>query len=350
MRRVFILAFIILVSIHGLAQLVDAQQHQPPTLTGEGKPFATLRPSPPSTTISEQQEVGEGDVVRVEANLVTVPARIMDRDGRYITDLRKEDFQIFEDGVEQEVAFFTPAEQPLTILLLVDVSSSMSPHKANLERGVNGFVSALRPNDQLTAASFFQWVETSVPTTKVSALREDIRPKIKQEADCPTYLYDAVDEGLKRMKKVRGRKAIVLFSDGEGLGFTATAKGTLHKAQEQDALIYTVQFGTIHAPEPPHYESRKDYFEEIAKIDGYMRDLAQKTGGRYYRVEELSNFATTFRPVAEELRRQYILGYYPKQPLQAGQQRQIKVRVRPSNLVVQARDSYIVDKDHAKEK
>ncbi|HMG76327.1 MAG TPA: VWA domain-containing protein [Pyrinomonadaceae bacterium] len=349
MIRLLIPALIVFASILGTPPLVCGQGKQPPALKGEGKSSPNSRPSPPPTTINEQ-ELGEGDAIRVEANLVTVPASIMDRDGRYITNLRKEDFQISEDGVEQEIALFEPAEQPFTVLFLIDVSSSMSSHKENLERAVNGFLSQLRPDDQLIATSFFQMVDVMIPATRVSELRAGIKPKIKQEADCPTYLYDAVDNGLKRMKKVNGRKAIVLFSDGEGTGFTATAKGTLHHAEEQGALIYAVQFGTFHPAEPPRNVNRNYYFERIEERDGYVRDLTRKTGGRYYRVEDLSNFATTFRPVADELRRQYSLGYYPKKPLETGQRHEIKVRVRLPNLVVRARDSYTVDKAVAKRK
>lgn len=78
-----------------------------------------------------------------------------------------------------------------------------------------------------------------------------------------------------------------------------------------------MQFGTVRAVEPPRNVDRKSYFEKIEQIDGYMKDLAQKTGGRYYRVADISNFATSFRPVADELRRQYRLGYYPKGKLEA---------------------------------
>lgn len=344
MIRLLILALMLFASILSTPQVVCGQEKQPPALKGEGKSSPNPRPSPPPTTISEQ-EPGEGDVIRVEANLVTVPVSIMDRDGRCITNLRKEDFEIFEDGIEQEVAVFAPAEQPFTVFFLMDVSPPMISYKENLERAVNGFISQLRPDDQLITASFFQFAEVN-PATKVSELRGEIKPKIKHETEClPKYLYDAVDNALNRMKKISGRKAIVLFSDGCcGVEFSATAKGTLRKAEEQDALIYTVQFGTVRAVEPPRNVDRKSYFEKIEQIDGYMKDLAQKTGGRYYRVADISNFATSFRPVADELRRQYRLGYYPKGKLEAGQRREIKVRVRSANLVVRARDSFTVDR------
>ena len=347
--RLLILGLVFFASIPGVAGLAYGQELPQPILRVDGKPSVAPTPSAPPN-VSSEQEVGEGDTIRVEANLVTVPASITDRDGRYITDLRKEDFQIFEDGVEQEIALFAPAEQPFTVLFLVDVSSSMSPYIENLRRAVNGFASRLRPDDQLIVTTFFQWVHVLLPATRVGDLHGDIQPKLSREDDCPTtYLYDAVDDALNRMKRINGRKAIIVFSDGYGDGFSATAKGTLRKAEEQGALIYTVQFGTP-PPEVPRNVNPKYFFELIEKVDGYMRNLAQKTGGRYLRVRDILDFATTFNPVADELRRQYMLGYYPKQHLEPGQQRQIKVRVHQPNLAVRARDSFTVAKDRAKGK
>jgi Ca-activated chloride channel family protein len=157
-------------------------------------------------------------------------------------------------------------------------------------------------------------------------------------------VYEAVDFALKRMKKIKGRKAIILFSDGIGTGVTATANGNLRDAEKQDALVYTVQFGTFPI-EVPGYINKKYYFERIEEINGYMRNLARKTGGRHYQIKSISNLEETFGQVAEELRRQYGLGYYPRGQLEAGQRRKIKVKVRLSKLVVRARDSYIVEKE-----
>ena len=304
-----------------------------------------------SARIASTQQVTPDDVVRVETNLVTIPARVMDRDGRYITDLRKEDFQIFEDGVEQEVAFFSPVDRPFTMLLLLDFTGSMIEHKENLSRAISGLIDLLHPDDQLIAAKFFPndlSADTLIPATRVSELHKSIKLKFREDRDCSTLIYDVVDDAIKRMKKISGRKAIVLLSDGEGTGIFATANSTLHKAEEQDALIYTIQFGTLRG-EPPREVSREVYFERIEEINGYMRGLAQKTGGRYYEVAKMAN-TEPFGQIFDDLRRQYSLGYYPKRPLEAGQRREIKVKVRLPNLSVRARDSYIIDKDRVKGK
>ena len=100
-----------------------------------------------------QVKQGDDDVIRVDTNLVTILASVINRDAKYITDLRKEDFQIFENGVSQDVAFFAPVEQPFTILFLLDVSGPI-PYLVELARAANAFASQLRPDDQLMAISF----------------------------------------------------------------------------------------------------------------------------------------------------------------------------------------------------
>lgn len=308
-----------------------------PTTSSQAPGVLLNRLGRPSASSMQSQ----ADIVHLEANLVTVPTTVMDSDGRYITSLRREDFQIFEDGVEQQVSFFAPVEQPFTILFLLDTSSSMTPHAAGVVQAANAFLSQLRPDDQLIAASFYKEMDVLFQT-RVSELHKSIKLKFRQDSDCSTMIYDVVDSALKRMRKINGRKAIVLFSDGAGDGVFASAKGNLRDAEEADVLIYTAQFGTFSAEPPRHGVSREAYFKRIEEINGYMRDLAQKTGGRHYQVENVSDLGKTFGLVADELRRQYSLGYYPTKRLEAGQRRRIKVKVRLPNLAVRARDSYII--------
>jgi Ca-activated chloride channel homolog len=311
--------------------------------------IASAAPAVQNPTISNQK-VDQDDVVRVDTNLVTVPVVVLDREGRYVATLRKEDFRISEDEIEQSIASFAPVEQPFTILFLLDVSGSIF-RLVDVARAANAFASQLRPDDQLMAISFSDttWVNVLLQPTKISDLHRQIRLRSGNNRG-DTLIYDAVDDALKRMNKIRGRKAIVLFSNGRGNGLFATTKSTLRKAEEQDALIYTVQFDTLVPVVLPSFVNREEVVKRFEKAKNYMSNLAQKTGGRYFEIETLPDLKTAFGQVAEELRRQYTLGYYPKTKLEAGQRRQITVRVRLPNLVVRARDSYIVDKDRVKTK
>lgn len=292
----------------------------------------------------------QDEVIHVDTALVTIPATVLDRDGRYVTNLKKEDFQIFEDGVKQEVSFFEPTDAPFTILFLIDVSSSMSPFKEDLSVALNALSTRLRPNDQIMAASFFQWTDVLIDPTKVSELTKGIKLKVRSDADCPdTYLYNAVDNTLKRMKKIRGRKAIVLLSDGNGEGFGITAEDTLREAEEQEAIIYTFKFET-NLTNPPSYVNKQQYYKIIEKRRGYMRDLAQISGGRSYLTTEIKDVEKTFSSVIKELGEQYTIGYYPKKAAEANQKRQIKVKVNQPNLAVRARENYVVGATKLKQK
>ena len=300
--------------------------------------------SPGSSTQSGSTD-NPDEVLRVDTNLVTIPAAVMDRDGRYITDLKKEDFKIFENGAEQEIAFFAPVEKPFTVLLLLDVSGSMKYKMEDLARAANAFIARLRPDDQIIVASFAERVKILSKAMTVKAMHEG-SIKFHLSSGGHTMLYDAVDNALKRMKKIQGRKAIVLFSDGYDSGTSlpfVTAKDNLREAEEIDAIIYIVQFNTS-PPMPADHASTKNVHESIEAGDGYMMALAQKTGGRRFQIENISDLSKTFGQVADELRRQYSLGYYPKKPIEAGQTRHIAVKVRVPNLAVTARNSYIARK------
>jgi VWFA-related protein len=190
----------------------------------------------------------------------------------------------------------------------------------------------------------------------------------RSRTDDGTRLYDAVDMVInQQLSRVSGRKAIVLFTDGvDTTSRRADYYTNITDAQELDALIYPVQYDTRNDMNVGNFPpgrvdiwgtilggifggrrrggggypggtARNDY--EIASR--YLVELANSTGGREYKADTLENMSQAFANVAEELRRQYSIGYYPKRAAQAGQRRYIKVRARQPNLVVRARDSYI---------
>ncbi|HEX7296124.1 MAG TPA: VWA domain-containing protein, partial [Pyrinomonadaceae bacterium] len=187
-----------------------------------------------------KQKVADDEVVRVETNLVTIPAIVMDQGGKYVTNLVKEDFQVLEEGVEQEIAFFAPVERPFTILFLLDTSGSMTYWLKDVTRAANAFFGQLRPDDQIIVATFSDRVEVLNKGEKVKKIKEEHIQFRLRIGGKETMLYDAVDDALKLMRKVEGRKAIVLFSDGYGRGRSSSAQSNLRKAEALDVLIYTV--------------------------------------------------------------------------------------------------------------
>ncbi len=329
----------------------DVPPPPPPIQIPRLKPAPSTVAIPTATPTPEADpEFDENDTVRVSTNLITVPAEVMDRSGRYIGNLRKEDFRLFENGVEQELALFASVEQPFTVALLLDVSGSTQNRLQAIRTAANAFIKRLRPNDRLLLVSFDGKINVLTEAVTLAELR---KKKLRLDAvNDGTLLYDTVSFVLnQRLAAIPGRKAIVLLTDGvDGGSKKGSYKQTLHDAEEADVLIYTVQYNTL--PDLParlsrivnpkaraHTEARM--IKEYAIGSTYLDALARKTGGRLQRAENLADVPQAFDAITEELGRQYSLGYYPKSQMQAGEKRDIKVRTRKPNLVVRARESYI---------
>lgn len=316
----------------------------------------TLRPAhvtvaaAPSPTPEADPEFDENDTVRVSTNLITIPAEVMDRSGRYIGNLRKQDFRVFENGVEQELAYFVAVDQPFTVALLLDVSGSTQSRLQAIRGAANAFIKGLRPNDRLLLVSFDGKINVLTEAVTLSELR---KKKLRLDAvNDGTLLYDTVSFVLnQRLAGIAGRKAIVLLTDGvDGGSKKGSYKQTLRDAEEAEVIIYTVQYNTL--PDLParlsqiinpkaraHTQARM--LKEYAIGSTYVDALARKTGGRLQKAESLSDVPQAFAAITEELGRQYSLGYYPKGQVQAGEKRDIKVKTRSPNLVVRARQSYV---------
>jgi len=328
-------------------------------------------PAPKGT----QEEIAEGDVLRVNTTLVTVPATVMDRNGRYVADLSKEDFRLFENGVEQQVAYFATVEKPFTVVLMLDTSASTWSKLGQIRDAAIAFVDQLSPEDQVMVVSFARGLTIKCEATSD---RRKIREAIRSTGrGMSTHLYDAMDTVMqKQLNRIHGRKAVVLFTDGvDATSNDATYESTTRTAEELDALIYPIFYDT-YDPEsdtggssaPPASSrlpgilrripfplpiptqgsggstgggagsSRADY----DRGERYLRALADLTGGRVYEArKDLSYLRGAFSDIAEELRRQYSLGYYPNRSARMGDRLRIKVQVNRPDLAVRARDSYI---------
>jgi Ca-activated chloride channel family protein len=266
--------------------------------------------------------VGEGEVLRISANLVSVPVSVINRQGRYVVDLHQQDFRVYEDGVEQTIVHFSHVEQPFSVVLLIDTSGSTAPFIDQIKGAAKVFVEQLRPSDAVRPVYFHGEIK---PLTA-----EGINdPKLFSEAidqikpgpiNMGTRLYDAVAFSLNALKSVSARKAVILITDGENTWGKATMKGTLREAEESDVIVYTLQYGDL-------------------QPEKYLQQLADKTGGRYFKGGDMNMIRQSFVEVAEELRRQYVLGYRPHEPERGGL-RKIRVKVNRHQVAVRARKSY----------
>jgi VWFA-related protein len=326
--------------------------------------------SPPPKPTPQEQEINPDDIVRVDTNLVGVPVTVLDRQGRLVPNLKQEDFRLYEDGVEQQIAHFAPVDVPVTVLLLFD--DGLEPKFiSNLHALAQAFADLMRPGDRVLVAKFGDDKFELLSRTIDAGARVQKEPhRVKWHFG--SSIHDAVDASTRYMNGISGRKAIVLFSDGllhSLLEVTQTMSGriiseteikprenvtpqhTLNEAEESDAPIYVMQFDTMtdlvrNGPQPGTREwQRRDWIEgrrnDYRIADQYLHALAEKSGARLYPAGKPPELSQPFTQVSEELSQQYSLGYYPKIQGQPGEHREIRVRVQRPDLVVRSRTTYV---------
>ena len=276
----------------------------------------------PETLSGKPAEVGADTIVRVNTKLITLPVSAVDSSGTFLTNLTKEDFRIYEDGIEQQVAFFTRTEQPVLIVIALDISQSTVFQTKRMKAAAISFLDQLRPNDYVYVVAFAQGV-APLHKQATNNREELVEAILSIKHGGFTSLYDAVQEICDKIfKGVPGRKAMILFSDGlDNLSRRATKRSTLENAKELDALIYTVQHSTV-------ADSK------------YLKALAGNTGGRFFKGDNEERLKEAYTQVGEELRRQYTLGYYTNSATPNLLWRKIKVRAtRPGVKIISPKTS-----------
>ena len=342
---------------------------EPVLLGTELSPTVKAPATGPSST--KVEEVAEGDVVRIDTNLVTVPVSVFDRQGRLIPDLQRESFSVFEDGVEQQIKHFEPTEKPFTVALVLDTSGSTVFHLWEIKEAAIAFAKQLRPQDRVLVVTFNDLV---MLLTEATSDLKVVTEVIQRGANTgfSTRLYDAVALVInERLNKIDGRKAIVLFTDGvDTKSYLASYQSTLRAAEELDALIYSIQYDTtdfVAATQTPGndltlltrrssswpYGTTQQVISgptiavpgttigDYQLADRYLHQLSEKTGALLYKANDREHLAEAFSKIAGELRSQYSLGYYPKIATKSGERHLIKVRVNQPDLAVRARESYV---------
>jgi Ca-activated chloride channel homolog len=299
------------------------------------------------------QEVGPDDVIRVKTTLVNSPVLVIGRDGKFVPNLRREDFQVFENGVKQEISYFAAVDNPFTVALVIDTSRSTVFNLADIQHAALAFVDQMRPRDRAVVVSFSDDFKV---VTEATSDRETLRDAIASiRPGGASRVYDAIDSLVEEMNRIEGRTALILFSDGvDNDSRTASVESTLRKVERSDTLIYPVQFSTYdrmksRAPAKTALPTEGTGFsEQDYRVAGaYLRRLADATSTGVYPAAEISDLDRAIASIVDELHNEYSIGYYPSNAGQAGEQRRVEVRVNRPQLVVRARTGYVVDKSGA---
>jgi VWFA-related protein len=313
------------------------------------------------------QEPQVDDRIKIETNLISVPVIVSDRDNRYVPNLKVEAFHLFDNQVEQKISYFDTGEEPLNVVLMLDTSFSTSGVLDDIKKAAREFLKELRPQDRAMLVTFdWQFQRLSDLTNNRKQWDEAIK-HTKVGRYVGTVLNDALmDVSRNVLQPVRGRKAIILLSDGEDHGSVVTPEDLIKAESEADAMIYSIYyrgelqrflddrgrhggghrkrgpfpFVTPQRPGGPRGRGGPPPWRRPHEGFDLMERLAEITGGRFYE-GETKKLKETFALIAEELRHQYRLGFYPEELKRDGASHALLVKVNLANVSVRARHEYV---------
>ncbi len=286
------------------------------------------------TAAAQQNDADEAlPSFRAGVDVVSLNVTVTDADNRFITDLDREHFQIFEDGVLQEITFFSRARLPIALSVLIDTSASMDKRMRTAQEAAIGFSRSLGPDDLAEIIDFDGRVEILQNfTNDLELLGDAIR---RTSAGGSTSLYNALYVALKDLSKaplrpseVR-RQAIVMLSDGEDTSSLITFDEVLELAKRSETGIYTIGL-----------QEEEDERSGFREADFVLRQLAYETGGRAFFPEDVNDLPAIYQQISDEISSQYSVGYISANPLRNGQWRQTVVRVDRERTTARTKQGY----------
>src|SRR6266850_1790347 len=369
MRFCVVLLFCLAVFLTGSAQ--TPREGQKPKPTPKAEPTADPTPS------EGPQDI---ETLKIDTDLVTVPVIVTDASGLYVPDLHQADFSIAEDGVKQEIAFFGTVSAPFHVILMLDTSASSQEKLRLIQQAANAFVEQLQAADRVKVISFDDDVRDRNDFTSdravLRAAINDTRP------GKGTKVYDAMELALNTVRRIQGRKAIVIFTDGvDWHSDQATFNSTVRGLDEEGVIVYPIRYDTRAVTEQIAREQSEETTPQLPTIDvirrptsgttpptfpsddplptsgtddsldsmldmlystadSYLETLANKSGGKLLRADTLGSLPDAFAKIAAELRTQYLLGYYPINKVRDERYRKIKVTSARKNVFLRARPGY----------
>ena len=274
---------------------------------------------------------------RTGVDLVALNVTVTDENDRYVTDIDVEGFQLFEDGAQQEVTFFTRTQLPIALALLMDTSASMADRMSTAQEAAIGFAERLRTQDLASIIDFDSRVDILHEfTNSLDALTSAIR---QTSAGGSTSLYNAIYISLKELAKIGAaataeeeirRQAIVMLSDGEDTSSLVGFEEVLELAKRSNTIIYSIGLRSR------DIRTRRGFRE----ADFVLRQLAQETGGRTFFPEQVEDLPEIYQRISDELSSQYTLGYVSKNPIRDGRWRRVVVRVGRPNVGARTKQGY----------
>jgi Ca-activated chloride channel family protein len=270
----------------------------------------------------------QGPTFRSGTQVVSLFATVFDAQNRLVPDLTEADFEVFDNEKPQPLAIFRNENLPISVVVMLDTSGSMTATIALLKQAAEQFLIRLLPEDKAVVGAFNDKIELGAAFT---GDRDRLISDVKDlDYGNGTRLYDAIAESLNALRGIEGRRVILVFTDGDDTSSRAGRGTVLDRARAEEVMVYAIGL-------------ESDYFDGVRRVrskpDGVLRRLADETGGGYFELKKTADLGPTFSRVAQELHSQYVLGFEAKQL--DGKVHKLAVRVKQPGLTARARKSYL---------
>ncbi len=261
----------------------------------------------------------------------TVPLYITvtDAAGRLVPGMTKDDFTVLDNGIPQDITVFDNTIRPITTVVMLDTSGSMTLNLELMKQAAEQFIIRLLPEDKAMVGAFNNKVEFA--GTGFTSDRDDLTHAIRElDFGNATRLWDAADQSLAQLQGVDGRRVIVLFTDGDDTGSSVGQGKVIDRARADEVMVYAIGLESVYMSGGQRIRTRPA---------GGLRRIADETGGGFYELKKTEDLGPAFTRVAQELHSQYLLGFTPKNL--DGKVHKLEVRPKDPANKARARRSYV---------
>jgi Ca-activated chloride channel family protein len=275
---------------------------------------------------------------KVSTNTVALYATVMDADKRLVPDLIEDDFEVYDNGKLQAINSFDNKPLPISVVVMLDTSGSMTVALDLVKRAAEQFLLRLLPDDQGMVGAFNDKIQF-LPDGFTNGRDELIRLLKDLDFGYPTRLYDAVNQSMARLKGIPGRKVVLVFTDGDDNSSKVGSGDVTDRARTEDVMIYSIGL-------------QNEYFNGQQRVrsspDRGLKKMSEDTGGGYFLLKKTDELGPTFTRVAQELHSQYVLGFSP-QTLD-GKVHKLEVKLKKPSMTARARKSYVASSESVTER
>ena len=270
----------------------------------------------------------QGPIFKAGTQVVSLFVTVADAQKRLVPDLTKDDFEVFDNEKPQAITYFDNSIHPITVVVMLDTSGSMTLTIDLLKRAAEQFLIRLLPDDKAKVGAFNDKVQISA---RFSNNRDQLISAVKDlDYGNGTRLWDAVALSLDELKGIDGRKVILIFTDGDDTASKVGLGSMIDRARAEEVMVYAIGL-------------ESHFMNQRTKPDGGLRKIADETGGGYFELKKTADLAPTFTKVASELHSQYVIGFSPMQL--DNRVHKLMVKMKPAGLTARARKSYVASAD-----